>query len=212
MNSPETLTSRISADEALQRLIDGNQRFLRGEARFHDAEGHPPHLAQGSGTVRHDPRRCSDSRVPPAHLRRGSAPCLSYVSPATSCRPRSAAASNTPASTCARRSSWCSGTRVVAPCRRRWMRNGTECSTTIAYPDVGRRHPSGAPRGRSACAPPALQLTRAVEANVRLVDASDPRDAGRPGADGRRAHRTRRRHFRHRFGARALSVMIRRRE
>jgi carbonic anhydrase len=65
VNSPEIRTSPISADEALQRLIDGNQRFLRGETRFptmrkdilvHLANGQEPYA-----TV----LGCSDSRVPP---------------------------------------------------------------------------------------------------------------------------------------------------
>ncbi len=55
----------ISADEALQRLIDGNERFLRGETRFprfqkdiliHLAKGQKPYA-----TI----LGCSDSRVPP---------------------------------------------------------------------------------------------------------------------------------------------------
>jgi carbonic anhydrase len=55
----------VSADEALQRLIDGNERFLRGKARFPTvcketladlAKGQRPY-ARILG--------CSDSRVPP---------------------------------------------------------------------------------------------------------------------------------------------------
>jgi carbonic anhydrase len=55
----------ISADEALQRLVDGNERFLRGEVRFpslqkealaHLTKGQRPHT-----TI----LGCSDSRVPP---------------------------------------------------------------------------------------------------------------------------------------------------
>jgi carbonic anhydrase len=62
---PEPDTSGISADEALQRLIDGNQRFRLGEPRIptmqkdilvHLAEGQQP-FATILG--------CSDSRVPP---------------------------------------------------------------------------------------------------------------------------------------------------
>jgi len=58
-------TSDISAEEALQRLIDGNERFLRGEAHL---TGMPletlANLAQGQhpfATI----LGCSDSRVPP---------------------------------------------------------------------------------------------------------------------------------------------------
>jgi carbonic anhydrase len=55
----------VSAQEALQRLIDGNERFLRGAARFPTVcketlaglakEQHPFATILG----------CSDSRVPP---------------------------------------------------------------------------------------------------------------------------------------------------
>ena len=57
--------SNISADEALQRLVDGNARFRRGETRFPSvqkeilmqlAEGQRPYA-----TI----LGCSDSRVPP---------------------------------------------------------------------------------------------------------------------------------------------------
>ena len=60
-----TRTDPISADEALRRLIEGNERFVRGEARFPTmqkeiltqlAHGQEPYaLILG----------CSDSRVPP---------------------------------------------------------------------------------------------------------------------------------------------------
>ncbi len=55
----------LSAEQALQRLIDGNERFLRGEARFSTvcketlaglAKGQQPYA-----TI----LGCSDSRVPP---------------------------------------------------------------------------------------------------------------------------------------------------
>ncbi|MEI8373665.1 MAG: carbonic anhydrase [Planctomycetota bacterium] len=55
----------ITADEAMQRLVDGNDRFLRGEARFLRvtpqtlaglAKGQQPYAAILG---------CSDSRVPP---------------------------------------------------------------------------------------------------------------------------------------------------
>jgi carbonic anhydrase len=57
--------SEISADEALQRLIDGNQRFLRGEAQLSGV----PHetlseLARGQNPFAAI-LGCSDSRVPP---------------------------------------------------------------------------------------------------------------------------------------------------
>ena len=55
----------ISADEALQRLIDGNERFLRGEARLvRQPRETLSDLAQGQrpfATI----LGCSDSRVPP---------------------------------------------------------------------------------------------------------------------------------------------------
>ncbi|HRZ35445.1 MAG TPA: carbonic anhydrase [Candidatus Paceibacterota bacterium] len=54
-----------TADEALQRLIGGNLRFLRGEARFPTVQKDIlAHLAQGQqpyATI----LGCSDSRVPP---------------------------------------------------------------------------------------------------------------------------------------------------
>ena len=55
----------LTADEALQRLIDGNRRFLRGEARFPTVQKEIlANLAQGQrpyATI----LGCSDSRVPP---------------------------------------------------------------------------------------------------------------------------------------------------
>jgi len=58
-------TPRVSAGEALQRLIDGNQRFLRGETRFPTVRKEIlAHLANSQ-----EPYAmilgCSDSRVPP---------------------------------------------------------------------------------------------------------------------------------------------------
>ncbi len=58
-------TNRISANEALQRLIDGNERFQRGETRFPRLQKEIlVQLAQGQhpwATI----LGCSDSRVPP---------------------------------------------------------------------------------------------------------------------------------------------------
>ena len=55
----------ISADEALRRLIDGNERFLRGEARLAGLlRENLSELARGQrpfATI----LGCSDSRVPP---------------------------------------------------------------------------------------------------------------------------------------------------
>jgi carbonic anhydrase len=57
--------SGISADEALQRLIEGNQRFLRGEANFtgvpHETLAELAHGQSPFATI----LGCSDSRVPP---------------------------------------------------------------------------------------------------------------------------------------------------
>ncbi len=62
---PDTATSAISADEALQRLVDGNRRFCRGEPRFPTTQKDIlVHLAEGQrpfATI----LGCSDSRVPP---------------------------------------------------------------------------------------------------------------------------------------------------
>jgi len=58
-------TNRISADEALRRLIDGNERFQRGETHFPRLQKEIlVQLAQGQhpyATI----LGCSDSRVPP---------------------------------------------------------------------------------------------------------------------------------------------------
>lgn len=60
-----THKSNISAEEALQRLIDGNQRFLRGESHFSGVPRETlTELARGQfpfATI----LGCSDSRVPP---------------------------------------------------------------------------------------------------------------------------------------------------
>jgi len=68
VSSPAPPTSRSSADEALQRLIDGNQRFLSGETRFPTMR--TDILVQLA--TRQEPYAtilgCSDSRVPPELL------------------------------------------------------------------------------------------------------------------------------------------------
>jgi len=66
MNKPEQpQINRLTADEALQRLKEGNERFVAGAARFHAAQkeilanlvkGQQPYATLLS---------CSDSRVPP---------------------------------------------------------------------------------------------------------------------------------------------------
>ena len=65
MTTLKTHEPVLTADEALQRLIDGNQRFLRGEARFPTVQKEIlANLAQGQrpyATI----LGCSDSRVPP---------------------------------------------------------------------------------------------------------------------------------------------------
>jgi carbonic anhydrase len=61
----ESLTQAITADEALQRLMEGHERFLRGEARFPSLQREVlASLAKGQrpfATI----LGCSDSRVPP---------------------------------------------------------------------------------------------------------------------------------------------------
>jgi carbonic anhydrase len=61
----ECMQQLISADEALQRLMDGHDRFLRGEARFPTLQQEVlAGLAKGQqpfATI----LGCSDSRVPP---------------------------------------------------------------------------------------------------------------------------------------------------
>ena len=61
----ETRTSRLSADEALQRLMDGNARFRRGETRFPRMQkeilGRLAETQSPYATI----LGCSDSRVPP---------------------------------------------------------------------------------------------------------------------------------------------------
>jgi len=65
IDSDTSLRNQVTADEALQRLIDGNAKFLRGESRlpwlpkdvFADMAKHQHPFAMILG--------CSDSRVPP---------------------------------------------------------------------------------------------------------------------------------------------------
>ena len=64
MGTPQ-ITEPLSAEEALQRLIAGNERFLRGDSRFPRIQKEIlAHLAKGQhpyATI----LSCSDSRVPP---------------------------------------------------------------------------------------------------------------------------------------------------
>jgi len=68
MASTKTEQPAISADEAMQRLIDGHERFLRGAADFpHLQEEVLADLAKGQqpyATI----LGCSDSRVPPESI------------------------------------------------------------------------------------------------------------------------------------------------
>ena len=110
----------ISAQEAIVRLKEGNERFVSGnplleslanpERRSELASGQEP-FAIILG--------CSDSRVPSRlFLTSASATCLSSAWPATSSRHRRSAASSTPRPSSARDWSWCWGTRIAAPSRR----------------------------------------------------------------------------------------------
>src|SRR5215469_537996 len=99
----------ISAQEALQRLIEGNERFLCGEARFPTVcKETLADLARGQhpyATI----LGCSDSRVPPSSF---STPTLasssSFASPAMSSLRKSWAACSTLDRICTHRysSSW----------------------------------------------------------------------------------------------------------
>jgi len=66
--SPDDQALRISADEALARLVAGNERFLRGESHWIGVHVEAiPSLASGQqpfATI----LGCSDSRVPPEIL------------------------------------------------------------------------------------------------------------------------------------------------
>ena len=68
IDSHPILRNQVTADEALQRLIDGNARFLRGELHF------PSMPAEVFAELAKDQRPfamilgCSDSRVPPELL------------------------------------------------------------------------------------------------------------------------------------------------
>ena len=65
MSSPSATSSRLTADGALARLVAGNERFVRGEARFPTVQKEIlAALAKGQqpyATI----LGCSDSRVPP---------------------------------------------------------------------------------------------------------------------------------------------------
>ena len=78
-----------TADQALARLKAGNQRFLRGRARFPTVQKEV--LAELAKEQRPYATiiGCSDSRVPPELCSmRTSASCSSCASPATSSRPK----------------------------------------------------------------------------------------------------------------------------
>ena len=92
-----------TADEALRRLKAGNERFLRGEARFPTVRKETlADLASGQSpyaTI----LGCSDSRVPPELIFDAiSESCSSFGLLEMSFPPRSWVASNTPVRICAR--------------------------------------------------------------------------------------------------------------
>jgi carbonic anhydrase len=97
--------ARPSADEALDRLIDGNQRFLRGEARsvafrretlVELAKAQRPYA-----TI----LGCSDSRVPPEWIFDAGLGELFVVRIYSHRRSRGACSTRGPI--CRRRWSWC---------------------------------------------------------------------------------------------------------
>ena len=52
-----TLGPNISADEALQRLVDGNERFLNGQTRWDRVTvGIARHARERPAALRHHPR------------------------------------------------------------------------------------------------------------------------------------------------------------
>jgi carbonic anhydrase len=68
MASTTADVAAVSADEALQRLIEGNRRFLRGEARFPTAQKEILAGLTGGQQPYATIVGCSDSRVPPELL------------------------------------------------------------------------------------------------------------------------------------------------
>ena len=109
----------MTADQALARLLEGNERFVRGEARFPTVQKEIlADLAKGAAAYA-TILGCSDSRVPPNWCSTpASASCSSCALPATSSRRKSSGRFNTRASICARRCSWSSATVGAAPSRR----------------------------------------------------------------------------------------------
>ena len=186
---------RLSADEALTRLMQGNQRFLRGEVRSgafrRELLADLAKAQRPYATI----LGCSDSRVPPEWLFDTGLGELFVVRVAgnMSSRRRLRGACSTRGRTCRHRCSWSSATKDAGRSPRRWptkTRRGA-----VSFPDStasGAEHPPRHSGFRSATFSRRTVVTR--RRKQRAVDGSpDPGFAGRTGACGGRAHEGHRR-------------------
>ena len=125
----------MSAEEGLQTLIDGNERFQMGNAHFPTvcketladlARGQQPYA-----TI----LGCSDSRVPPELIFDANFGELFIVRVAgnVDIAGGNRAACSTRALTCTRRCSWCSGTRAAARSKPPSTANFTTCNIAREY-------------------------------------------------------------------------------
>ena len=183
----------ISADEALQRLIDGNERFLRGEAREtgmpRETVARLAHGQQPFVTI----LGCSDSRVAPELIFDAGLGELFVIRVAGNVLSAEVAGSmqyavahlQTPLVVVLGHEG-CGAIQAALETKHQNVQQKSRIQLLVdsILPVLDCLDPG---------LPPPAQLAQAVESNVRCDGAHDPRVARRPGAGGRRTRAVRRR-------------------
>lgn len=187
MTSSETRPPRISAAEALKRLIAGNTRFRQGESRFPTTPKDVlVHLASGQepfATI----LGCSDSRVPPELIFDAGLGALFVVRVAGNVLSAEVSGSLQYAATHLRTPLFvvlghegCGAVQAALDAKLHGVRHRSRIQTLVDGILPGLREVD-------LQAPPSMQLARAVEANVRWtirqIDATPEARARR--AEGR---------------------------
>ena len=158
---------RPSADEALSRLIEGNQRFVRGAARREPFRTETLAALSSAQRPYATILGCSDSRVPPEWVFDAGVGELFVIRVAGNVlSPEVAGSLQYAGRTCKPRCSWSSATRGAGPSARPWRRSTTASSFGPGSNCCSQSVVPGLP-DFDAGLPPEEQLSRAVESNVR---------------------------------------------